>query len=60
VPATASTGSRERRKCWSGRFSAVNDDRTDNRVHEPVGRFTDIEKDEKPLHLLITDYPRYL
>jgi D-lyxose ketol-isomerase len=43
-----------------GEVSAVNDDRTDNRFYEPVGRFPEIEEDEKPLHLLVTDYPRYL
>ena len=47
-------------KVLVGEVSAVNDDRTDNRFHEPVGRFPDIEEDENPLHLLVTDYPRYL
>jgi D-lyxose ketol-isomerase len=42
-----------------GEVSRVNDDRTDNRFHDPVGRFPEIEEDEPPLHLLVTDYPRY-
>jgi len=37
----------------------VNDDRSDNRFHEPVGRFPDIVEDESPLHLLTVDYSRY-
>jgi len=42
-----------------GEVSMVNDDRTDNRFYEPVGRFPQIEEDEPPLHLLVTDYARY-
>ncbi len=42
-----------------GEVSLVNDDRTDNRFYEPVGRFPEIEEDESPLHLLVGDYPRY-
>jgi D-lyxose ketol-isomerase len=42
-----------------GEVSMVNDDRTDNRFYEPVGRFPEIEEDEPPLYLLCTDYPRY-
>jgi D-lyxose ketol-isomerase len=41
-----------------GEVSRVNDDRTDNFFHEPVGRFPDIEEDEPPLHYLCTEYPR--
>ncbi|HEY3397503.1 MAG TPA: D-lyxose/D-mannose family sugar isomerase [Armatimonadota bacterium] len=37
--------------------SAVNDDRTDNRFLEEVGRFPGIEPDEAPRHLLCTEYP---
>jgi len=43
-----------------GEVSSVNDDTTDNRFYEPQGRFPEIEEDEEPLHLLVTDYPRYL
>lgn len=47
-------------KVLVGEVSAVNDDRADNRFYEPIGRFPEIEEDEKPLHLLVTDYPQYL
>ena len=40
-----------------GEVSQVNDDRTDNRFLEPIGRFPEIEEDAAPLHLLVTDYP---
>lgn len=43
-----------------GEVSQVNDDATDNRFLEPVGRFPEIEEDEEPVHLLISDYSRYL
>ncbi len=43
----------------AGEVSTVNDDHTDNRFHEPVGRFSEIEEDEPPLYLLIGDYPKY-
>ena len=42
-----------------GEVSKVNDDHTDNRFFEPVGRFPAIEEDEAPLHLLVNDYGRY-
>jgi D-lyxose ketol-isomerase len=42
-----------------GEVSVVNDDNTDNRFYEPVGRFPIIDEDEPPLYLLCTDYPRY-
>jgi D-lyxose ketol-isomerase len=44
----------------AGEVSLVNDDRTDNRFYEPVGRFPDIEEDEPPLHLLVGDYAKYI
>ncbi len=40
-----------------GEVSQVNDDNTDNRFHEHVGRFPAIEEDEMPLHLLCNEYP---
>jgi D-lyxose ketol-isomerase len=43
-----------------GEVSSVNDDDTDNRFYEPVGRFPDIEEDEPPLYLLVKDYPKYI
>lgn len=42
-----------------GEVSMVNDDRTDNRFHEAIGRFPQIVEDEPPLHLLTVDYPRF-
>ena len=42
-----------------GEVSSVNDDNTDNRFYEPVGRFPVIEEDEPPLHLLVNDYSHY-
>jgi len=42
-----------------GEVSKVNDDNTDNRFYESVGRFSAIEEDEAPLYLLVNDYERY-
>ena len=42
-----------------GEVSSVNDDDTDNRFYEPVGRFPAIEEDAEPLYLLVKDYPKY-
>ncbi|MDI6027260.1 D-lyxose/D-mannose family sugar isomerase [Corticibacterium sp. UT-5YL-CI-8] len=39
-----------------GEVSTVNDDLTDNVFNEPIGRFSSIEEDEAPLHLLVSDY----
>ena len=35
-----------------------NDDENDNRFYEPIGRFPEIEEDEKPYRLLCTEYPK--
>lgn len=40
-----------------GEVSAVNDDTTDNRFAEQVGRFPEIEQDEPPLYYLCNEYP---
>lgn len=40
-----------------GEVSMCNDDETDNRFYEKVGRFPEIEEDEKPYHLLCNEYP---
>lgn len=40
-----------------GEVSQCNDDSTDNRFLEPVGRFPEIEEDEPPYRLLCTEYP---
>jgi len=42
-----------------GEVSRVNDDHTDNRFFEPVGRFPEIEEDAPPIRLLCGDYPKY-
>lgn len=46
-------------KTLVGEVSVVNDDHSDNRFLDPVGRFPEIEEDEPPLYLLCNDYPRY-
>lgn len=43
-----------------GEVSTVNDDLTDNIFADPIGRFSDIVEDEAPVHLLISDYDRYV
>lgn len=40
-----------------GEVSQTNDDNTDNRFHEPMGRFPTIEEDEAPLRYLCNEYP---
>lgn len=44
----------------AGEVSMANDDLTDNRFLEPLGRFSQIEEDERPIHLLCSDYQHYL
>ncbi|MBP5225415.1 MAG: D-lyxose/D-mannose family sugar isomerase [Lachnospiraceae bacterium] len=41
-----------------GEVSQCNDDNTDNRFAEPVGRFPKIEEDEPPYRLLCFEYPQ--
>jgi len=41
-----------------GEVSECNDDYTDNRFYEEVGRFPAIEEDEPPLYYLVNDYPQ--
>ena len=43
-----------------GEVSTVNDDVTDNIFIEPIGRLAEIEEDEAPVHLLVSDYDRWL
>jgi len=43
-----------------GEVSQVNDDATDNRFHESLPRFPEIEADAVPVHLLCTEYRGYL
>lgn len=40
-----------------GEVSTCNDDNTDNRFLEPLGRFPSIEEDEAPYRLLCNEYP---
>ncbi len=47
-------------KVFVGEVSDTNDDSTDNKFFEPVGRFPEIIEDEAPLHLLASDYKNYL
>lgn len=44
----------------AGEVSMANDDLTDNRFLEPLGRFSNVEEDETPLHLLCSDYGRFI
>jgi hypothetical protein len=43
-----------------GEVSTVNDDETDNVFKEPIGRFADVEEDEPPFRLLVSDYRKWL
>lgn len=43
-----------------GEVSMCNDDNTDNRFYENVGRFPEIEEDEEPYRLLCFEYPKVL
>ena len=40
-----------------GEVSMCNDDNTDNRFYEPIGRFPTIEEDEPAYRLLCNEYP---
>jgi hypothetical protein len=43
-----------------GEVSMVNDDLTDNVFAEPIPRFSQIEEDEPPLRLLVSDYDAWM
>lgn len=43
-----------------GEVSTVNDDMTDNVFRETIGRFSNIIEDDKPRHLLVSDYDNWL
>ena len=43
-----------------GEVSTVNDDLTDNIFEMPIGRFSNVEEDEPPVHLLVSDYEKWL
>jgi len=42
--------------CLIHEVSTVNDDLTDNIFADPIGRFSQIEEDVAPTHLLVSDY----
>ena len=44
----------------AGEVSTVNDDALDNCFAAEIGRFPEIEEDEAPQHLLVSDYDRFL
>lgn len=48
----------EKEKVLIGEVSSVNDDYTDNVFLDPIDRFPEIEEDEQPLHLLMTEYTK--
>jgi len=43
-----------------GEVSTVNDDETDNVFRDPIGRFAEVEEDEAPAHLQVSDYRGWL
>ncbi|MPM97510.1 hypothetical protein SDC9_144683 [bioreactor metagenome] len=47
-------------KVLVGEVSTVNDDTADNRFHETIGRFPQIIEDEEPIHLLVSDYVKFI
>jgi len=53
-------GEKGKGKVLVGEVSAVNDYTADNRFYKPVGRFPEIIEDEKPIHLLASEYSKYL
>ena len=47
-------------KVLVGEVSMVNDDISDNRFHEIIARFPPIDEDVEPVHLLVSDYKKFL
>ncbi len=43
-----------------GEVSTVNNDLTDNVFREPIGRFAEVDEDADPVHLLVSDYDKWL
>jgi len=43
-----------------GEVSTVNDDLNDNIFEDPIGRFSEVEEDTTPSHLLVSDYDTLL
>ncbi len=46
-------------KILVGEVSTVNDDYADNKFYKELKRFSEIEEDEAPLHLLYDDYKKF-
>ncbi len=46
----------EKSDCLIGEVSTVNNDKTDNIFEMKIGRFSNIEEDTNPTHLLVSDY----
>jgi D-lyxose ketol-isomerase len=53
-------GQKGKGKVLIGEVSMVNDDANDNRFYDKIGRFPEITEDEKPVHLLVNDYAKYI
>ncbi len=53
-------GSGGRGKVMIGEVSALNDDERDNCFYGGVGRFPSIAEDVDPVHLLVSDYEKYI
>jgi D-lyxose ketol-isomerase len=47
-------------KVLVGEVSSVNDDASDNCFYESIGRFPFVEEDEEPMHLLVSDYKKFI
>lgn len=47
-------------KVLVGEVSMVNDDRSDNCFYDEIGRFPEISEDVDPIHLLVSDYAKFL
>lgn len=44
----------------AGEVSSTNDDDSDNRFYENLGRFPEVDEDETPIRLMISDYNKFL
>jgi len=53
-------GEKGKGKVLVGEVSMVNDDANDNCFYETIGRFPTIDEDEAPLHLLVSDYVKFI
>jgi D-lyxose ketol-isomerase len=53
-------GEQGKGKVLVGEVSMVNDDSADNCFYDEVGRFPEIIEDVEPVHLLASDYAKYL